>query len=50
MKKINNDFNIPYYIFEEIIEYIELKKDSKNKVSKWDNILLLLNIAVANKK
>lgn len=23
MEQINKDFNIPYYIFEEIIEYIE---------------------------
>ena len=24
MEKINEDFNIPYYIFEEIVEYVEL--------------------------
>ena len=25
MENVNRDFNIPYYIFEEIIEYVELK-------------------------
>lgn len=23
MEKINKDFNVPYYIFEEIVEYCE---------------------------
>lgn len=50
MSKINNNFNIPYYIFEEIVEYIDLKSDGIEKSSKWDNILMLLNTAVVNKK
>lgn len=24
MEQINEEFNVPYYIFEEIIEYVEL--------------------------
>lgn len=50
MSKINNNFNIPYYIFEEIVEYIDLKSNGIEKSSKWDNILMLLNTAVVNKK
>lgn len=50
MSKINTNFDIPYYIFEEIVEYIELKSDGSYKTSKWENILLLLNTAVMNKK
>lgn len=50
MSKINNNFNIPYYIFEEIVEYIDLKSDGIEKSSKWNNILMLLNTAVVNKK
>lgn len=50
MSKINNNFNIPYYIFEEIVEYIDLKSDGIEKASKWNNILMLLNTAVMNKK
>ena len=26
MEEINKDFNVPYYIFEKIVEYIELTK------------------------
>ena len=29
MDKINEDFNVPYYIFEEIIEYIEQTAERK---------------------
>ena len=50
MSKINRDFNIPYYIFEEIIEYRDFKSNGIEKASKLDNILLLLNTAVVNKK
>ena len=50
MSKINRDFNIPYYIFEEIIEYRDFKSNGVEKASKLDNILLLLNTAVLNKK
>jgi len=50
MSKINTNFDIPYYIFEEIIEYIDLKNKGIDKISKWNNIVLLLNTAVINKK
>lgn len=50
MSKINTNFDIPYYIFEEIVEYIDLKSNGSYKTSKWDNILTLLNTAVINKK
>ena len=29
MKKINENFDIPYYIFEEIVQYVELKAQRK---------------------
>ena len=50
MSKINTNFDIPYYIFEEIVEYIDFKSNGIDKASKWDNILTLLNTAVMNKK
>jgi len=46
---INNEFNIPYYIFQEIVEYVELTALGKNKISKWENIKTLINLAVVNK-
>lgn len=50
MERINEEFNIPYYIFEEIIEYIELNKESHCKCMKWENIKSLLNMAMLNNR
>lgn len=50
MSKINTNFDIPYYIFEEIVDYIEINSNGIYKTSKWENILMLLNTAVINKK
>lgn len=48
MKKINEDFNVPYYIFEEIVEYVELTAKGNSKCMKWNNIKSLLNLAKVN--
>ena len=48
--KINPDFNIPYYIFEELIDYIELTAKGQCKAMKWQNIESLLGLAVVNKR
>ncbi len=45
---INIDFDIPYYIFEEIVEYIEQTAQGKCRCSKWENIKSLLSLAVVN--
>ena len=50
MNTINEEFNIPYYIFEEITEYIELTAKGRCKCMKWENIKSLLNLAVVNKR
>lgn len=50
MNTINEEFNIPYYIFEEITEYIELTAKGHCKCMKWENIKSLLNLAVINKR
>lgn len=47
-KMNNKEFNVPYYIFQEIVEYIELTAQGKNKSSKWENIKVLINLAVLN--
>lgn len=31
MEQINKEFDVPYYIFEEIVDYIELTAHGKNK-------------------
>lgn len=48
MEQINKDFSIPYYIFEEIIEYVEQSAQGRCKCSKWNNIKSLLRLAQAN--
>lgn len=50
MENVNRDFNIPYYIFEEIIEYVELTNVGKCKTMKWKNIESLLNLAIINNR
>ena len=50
MEEINTDFNVPYYIFEEIVEYIELTKQKHCKSMKWENIKALLNLAKINNR
>ena len=50
MEKINDEFNIPYYIFEEIVEYVEQTAKGNCKCMKWENIKSLLKLAVKNKK
>lgn len=50
MEEINKDFNIPYYIFDEIVGYIELRQENHNKTMKWKNIEALLRLAIVNKR
>lgn len=50
MEKLNKDFNVPYYIFEEILEYIELTAKGHCKSIKWNNIKSLINLAVINNR
>ena len=50
MEKINEDFNVPYYIFEEIVEYIEQTAEGRCRCMKWENIKSLLNLAVINNR
>ncbi len=50
MKQINKEFNIPYYIFEEIVEYIELTNHGYCKSMKWENIKSLLGLAKVNNR
>lgn len=50
MEKINKDFNIPYYIFEEIVEYIEQTAEGRCRTMKWENIKALLRLAKVNNR
>ena len=50
MENINQEFDIPYYIFEEIVEYIELTSKGYCKSMKWENIKSLLRLAQFNNR
>lgn len=50
MQEINKDFNVPYYIFEEIVEYIELTNQGHCKTMKWENIKSFLRLAKINNR
>lgn len=50
MEEINKNFNIPFYIFEEIVDYIELTAKGYSKCMKWKNIKSLLNCAKLNNR
>ncbi len=50
MKEIKKDFNVPYYIFEEIVEYIELTNQGHCKTMKWENIKSLLGLTKTNNR
>lgn len=48
MEKIKKDFSIPFYIVEELIDYVELTSQGKCKSAKWSNIKALLRLAKVN--
>ena len=48
MSKINPEFNIPYYVFEEIVDYIECTNNSI--YSNWENVRAMLRLAVVNNR
>ena len=50
MEKINEEFDIPNYIFEEIVEYIEQTTKGRCRCMKWENIKSLLKSAQVNNR
>lgn len=50
MEQLNKEFCVPYYIFEEIVDYVELTAKGYSKCMKWENIKSLLRLAVMNDK
>lgn len=50
MEQLNKEFFVPYYIFEEIVDYVELTAKGYSKCMKWENIKSLLKLAVLNNR
>lgn len=44
--KTNENFDIPFHIFDEIVEYVERGKPT----SKWRNIYTLIKMSECNQK
>ena len=47
---VNQEFKIPYYLFEEIVDYVELSAKGENKTGKWNKIDSLIGLAVMNQR
>ena len=50
MEQLNKEFCVPYYIFEEIADYVELTVKGYSKCMKCENIKSLLKLAIINNK
>ncbi len=50
MEQVNKDFNVPMYIVEELVDYIELTAKGYSKCMKWENIKSLLKLAKINNR
>ena len=50
MEQVDTDFNVPYYIVEEIVDYIELTAKGYCKCMKWENIKALLQLEKINNR
>ena len=48
--RINPNFDIPFYIFEELIDYVELSAKGECESSRWSNIECLIGLAVSNNR
>lgn len=45
-----HEFNMPYYIFEKIVQYVEETAQDRCRASKWKNIKALLGLAKVNNR
>lgn len=43
---MDKSFMIPYYLFEEIINYVEQQAEGRGQIEKWEEIKILINMAV----
>lgn len=50
MQEINKNFDVPFYIFEELVSYLELTAQGHCKIAKWNNIKSLLKLAQVNNR
>ena len=50
MSTINEDFNIPFYIVEEIISYVEETAKGRCRTMQFENIKALLRLAQVNER
>lgn len=47
---IDEEFKVPEYICQEIIEYKSMNEEGYSKTMKLESLRILLNVAVVNKR
>ena len=47
---ISEKYNIPFYLLEEIYEYVNSCTDGESNATKWGNINTLINLAVMSER
>lgn len=45
---MNNEFDLPFYLVEELTSYLEATAKGENKSSQWNNIVALIGLAKVN--
>ena len=50
MEKIIEDFDVPFYLFEEIVEYVEQTAKGRCRTMQFENIKALLRLAQVNNR
>lgn len=46
--KIDEEFNIPYYVFEAIVNYVEHSAKETYSRESWNEVVMLINMAQMN--
>lgn len=46
----DKNFDVPYYVVEEIVDYIEQMSKGKSKSMKWENVKALIRLAILNNR
>ncbi len=46
----DENFDVPYYVMEEIVDYIEQTAKGNSKSMKWDNVKAIIRLALINNR
>lgn len=49
-KELNKEFDIPFYVFEAIVNYVELSAKGITTSEDWNEVVMLINMAKMNER